>query len=92
MEWFELEGTLKTISFHPPQLRQGHLLLDQVAQSSILPGLVNLWGGGIHSFSGQPVLMPHLPLSEEFLNLNDLEVKIFLILNLLSFSLYPLLV
>ena len=49
MEWFGLEGTFKTIEFQPPFWRQGHLPLDQVAQSSIQPGLEHLQGGGIHS-------------------------------------------
>ena len=39
IEWFELEGTFKIIQFQPPCYRQGHLLLDQVAHSPILPGL-----------------------------------------------------
>jgi len=44
-----------------------HLPLDQVAQSPIQPGLEHLQGGGIHSFSGQPVPVPHHRHSEEFL-------------------------
>jgi len=35
IEWFGLEGTLKIIWFQPPCDEQGHLPLDQVAQSSI---------------------------------------------------------
>jgi len=49
-----LEGTLKIIWFQPLCHEQGHLPLDQVAQSSIQPGLEHCQGGGIHSFSGQP--------------------------------------
>jgi len=46
----------------------GHLPLDQVAQSPVQPGLEHCQGGGIHSFSGQPVPVPHHPQSEEFLS------------------------
>jgi len=50
-----LEGTLNIIWFQPPCHEQGHLPLDQVAQSSIQPDLEHCQGGGSHSFSGQPV-------------------------------------
>jgi len=66
-EWFGLEGTLKIIWFQPPCHEQGHLPPDQVAQSSIQPGLEPCQGGGSHSFSGQPVPVPHHPHGEEFL-------------------------
>jgi len=46
---------------------QGHFSPDQVAQSPIQPGLEHCQGGGSHSFSGQPVPVPHHPHSEEFL-------------------------
>jgi len=62
-----LEGTLKIIWFQPLCHEQGHLPLDQVAQSSIQPGLEHLQGGGSHNFSGQPVPGPHHPHGEEFL-------------------------
>jgi len=42
---------------------QGHLPLDQVAQSRIQPGLESFQGGGSHSFFGQPVPVPHHPHS-----------------------------
>jgi len=67
IEWFELEGTLNITWFQPPCHEQGHLPLDQVAQSSIQPGLERFQGGGSHSFSGQPVPVFHHPPSEEFL-------------------------
>jgi len=38
-EWFRLEGTLKNHIVPTPCCRQGHLPLDQVAQSSMQPGL-----------------------------------------------------
>jgi len=47
---------------------QGHLPLDQVAQSPIQRGLQQFQGGGIHDFSGQPVPVPHHPHSKEVLN------------------------
>jgi len=50
-----------------PCHEQGHLPLDQVAQSSIQPGLEHFQGGDIHSFSGQPVPVLHHPHGEEFL-------------------------
>jgi len=49
-----------------PCREQGHLPLDQVAQSSIQPGLEHCQGGGSHSFSGQPVPVFHHPHGEEF--------------------------
>jgi len=39
IEWYGLEGTLKIIWFKPPCHGQGHLPLDEVAQSPIQPGL-----------------------------------------------------
>jgi len=33
--------------------------LDQAAESPIHPGLEHLQGWGIHSFSGQPMPVPH---------------------------------
>jgi len=41
-----LEGTLKIIWFQPPCHEQGHLPPDQVAQSSIQPGLEHCQGEG----------------------------------------------
>jgi len=46
-EWFGLEGTLKIIWFQLPCHGQGHLPLEQGAQSSIQPGLEHFQGGGI---------------------------------------------
>ena len=45
IEWFGLEGTLKTTWFQPPCHEQGHLPPAQVAQSSIQPGLEPCQGG-----------------------------------------------
>jgi len=46
IEWFGLEGTLKIILFLPPCHGQGHIPLDQVAQSPIQPSLEHFQGGG----------------------------------------------
>ena len=43
---------------------QGHQPADQAAQSHIQPGLECLQGWGINSLLGQPVPVPHHPLSE----------------------------
>jgi len=51
----------------PPRHGQGHLPLEQAAQSPIQPGLEHCQEGGSHSFSGQPMPVPHHPHSEEFL-------------------------
>jgi len=41
IDWFGLEGTLKVITVRSPCHGQGHLLLDQGAQSPMKPGLVD---------------------------------------------------
>jgi len=46
---------------------QGHLPLDQAAQSPFQPGLEHSQGGGIHNFSEQPVPVSHHLQSKEFL-------------------------
>jgi len=53
--------------FQPPCHEQGHLPLEQVAQSSIQPGLEHRQGGGSHSFSGQPVPVFYHPHGEVLL-------------------------
>lgn len=58
-EWFELEGTVKTIQLHPPCHGQGHPPLNQVAQSPIQPGRGNFQGWGIHNVCRQPVQVSH---------------------------------
>ena len=67
IEWFGLEGTLKITWIQPPCHEQGHLPLDQVAQSPIQPGLQHFQGGGIHSFSGQHLSVPYNTHSKKFL-------------------------
>ena len=69
IEWLELEGISRIINFQLPCHRQGYqppyLVPEQVAQSSILPGLKHLQGQSIHSLSGQPVPAPHHSLCKE---------------------------
>ena len=43
----------KIIQFLPPFHRQGHLSLNQVAQSPTQPGLLCFQEGGIHNLAGQ---------------------------------------
>jgi len=50
-----------------PMPRAGTLPPEQDAQSPIQPGLGCCQGGGMHSFSGQPVPVPHHPHGEELL-------------------------
>jgi len=57
IELFELE---EAIQCHPYN-EQGHLKLDQVAQSPLQPDPECLQEWGIHHFSGQPVSVPHHP-------------------------------
>lgn len=48
-----------------PLPQQVYFPLDQVAQSSMQPGLEHLQGWGIQSFSGQSISVPHHPHSKE---------------------------
>ena len=66
-EGFGLEGTFKGHLVQPPCHGQGHLALDQVAQSPVQPGLEHFQGWGIHNFSGQPVPVSHRPHRTTFL-------------------------
>ena len=81
IEGFGLEGTFKIIWFQPPCHEQGHLPLDQVAQSSIQPGLEHCQGGSSHSFSGQRVQCFTTLMVKNFFLISNL--------NLPSFSLQP---
>jgi len=60
-ESFELEGILKGHLVPLPCSEQGHLQLDQAAQSPVQSGLKCLRGWGLHHISGKPVPMPHYP-------------------------------
>lgn len=63
-----------------PCREQGHLPVEQVAQSPVQLVLLHFHEWGILSFSGQPVPFPHQPHSEKFLlyaylNLPSLSLK-----------------
>jgi len=70
IEWLGLEGSLTILcrQFQAPCHGQGHLALDQVAQSPIQPGLEHFQGGGIHNFSGQRAPGLHHPHTAELLS------------------------
>ncbi|PKU41813.1 hypothetical protein llap_7886 [Limosa lapponica baueri] len=74
IEWFGLEGTLKIIKFQDPCREQGHLPLDQVAQSPIQSGLEQLQGWGIHNFSGQPEFQNERKDSKEKMRLSFVKL------------------
>ena len=61
IEWFGLEGTFKGPLVQPPGSEQGHLQLDQVAQSPVQPALECFQIWGICYLSGQPVPVVHHP-------------------------------
>ena len=50
---------------------------DQTAQHLIQPGLVFLQGWGVHNSSGQPVPVPHCPLSKNFFLKSNLNLYSF---------------
>jgi len=61
IDWFGLEGTFRGHLVQSPCHGQGHLPLDQVAQSPVQSGLVHFEGRGIYHLSGQPVPVFHHP-------------------------------
>lgn len=65
-ERFVLKRTLKHL-VPTPCYGQWHIPLDDDAQSSIQSGHEHFQRWDIHSFSDQPVPLPHHPLSKEFL-------------------------
>lgn len=58
--------TLKITWFQHTCHKQGHLLLDQVAQSSSQPGLGHCKGQDMHNFSGQMIPMLYYPHRKNF--------------------------
>lgn len=56
---FLLHARDSMIQSNTPAREQEHLQLSQVAQSLIQIGLKHFHGWGNHSFSGQPVPVPH---------------------------------
>ena len=67
IEWFVSEETSKDHLVQPSRHGQGHLSLNQVAQSPIQLDLECCRGWGIYHLSGQPVPVSHHPHSKEFL-------------------------
>jgi len=67
MEWFGVEGTLEGHLVQPPCHEQGQLHPDQIAQSSVQPGLECFQGQGIDHLNRQPVPVPHHPHCKKFL-------------------------
>jgi len=68
IEQFGLEGTFRGHLVQPDHNEQGHLQLDQVAQSPIQPDLECFHGWGIYHLSGQPVPVFHYPNNKKFLH------------------------
>jgi len=67
IEHFRLEGTFRGCLAQPPCSEQGHLQLDQVAQSPVQPGLECFQGWDLHYFSGQSVPVFHHPHGKKLL-------------------------
>jgi len=67
IECFGLEGTFRDHLAQPPCTEQGHLQLDQVAQSPVQPGLECFQGWDPHCLSEQPVPVFHHPYRKKFL-------------------------
>jgi len=61
IECFGLEETIKGHLVQPPCNGQGHLPLDQVAQSPVQPNLECFYEWGNYHLSGQPVPVFHHP-------------------------------
>jgi len=66
MEQFGLEGIFRGHLAQPPCSEQGHLQLDQGAQSPIQPDLECFQGWGIYHLSGQPVAVFHRSHCQKF--------------------------
>jgi len=67
IECFGLEGTFRGHLAQPPCSEQGHLPLDEAAQSPVQPGLECFQGRVLHYLSGQPVPVFHHPYHKNFL-------------------------
>ena len=74
-----LEGTFRGHPVQPPCNVQGHLQLDQIAQSPIQPGLECFQGWGICHVSGQPVpVSHHLHCKKNFFLISNVNLPSFL--------------
>jgi len=62
-----VERTFKDLLVQPPCSDQGHLQLDQAAQSPVQPSLECFQGRGIDHLCGQHVPVYHHPHCKKFL-------------------------
>jgi len=69
-----LEGTFRGQLAQPSYSEQGHFQPDQVAQSSIQPGVECFQGGGLHYLSGRPVPVLHHPSYKNFFLISSLNL------------------
>jgi len=67
IECFALEETCKGHLVQSPCSEQGHLQLDQVAQSPVQPDLERFHVWGVCYLSGNPVPVLHHPHRKKFL-------------------------
>ena len=67
LECFGLERTFRGHLAQPPCSEQGHIPLDQVAQSPIQPDLECFQAWGLHYLSGQPIPVFYHPHSKKIL-------------------------
>ena len=84
IEYFGSEGTFRAHLAQLPYNEQGHLQLDQVAQSPIQPDLECCQGWGIYHLSGQSVPVFHHPRCKNFFLISSLNLPSFS-LKLLTF-------
>jgi len=82
IEWFRLGGMFAGHLVQPLYHEQGHLQLDQVAQSPVQPDPQYFQGWGISHLSGQPKARFSPPQRKNFFLISSL--------NLPSFSLKPI--
>jgi len=61
IELFESEGIIKCHLVQPFCNEQGHIQLDQVAQSPVQPSPECFQGQSIHHINGQPAPVPYHP-------------------------------
>jgi len=77
IEWFGLEGTFRGRAAQSYRNKQGHLPLDQVAQSRIQLVLGCFQGRCIYHLSGQPIPVFHHPHCKKFLPYNQSKSIVF---------------
>ena len=75
IEWLRLQDALKGHLDQPPCNEQGHLQLDQVAQSPVQPDLECFREWGIYHLSRQLAPVFHHPHCKKFLPYNSSDIK-----------------